>query len=332
MGDNNLIFVGTFASSKALNDFIIFNGFLAVENGKITRIGSTVEYETKKREGAFTNFKIVKLNEDQFIVPGFVDCHTHAPQFPNIGLGLDRPLLEWLAKYTFPLESRYGDTEFASKVYDIVVKRLLNNGTTTACYFGSLHLNGTMELAKSVLRHHQRALVGKVSMNLKNDAGYYNETAKELAEVETFVKNILDYKNDLLQPVITPRFAISCDKQLMTGLADISETYNCRIQSHISENQSEIENVLQMFPECKSYTDIYDKSRILNNRCIMAHAIYLSEEETRTLASKGVSIAHCPSSNTRLKSGLCHVRKYIDNQLVVGLGTGISFKLSLLIK
>ncbi|CAH0402475.1 unnamed protein product [Chilo suppressalis] len=324
MSENNLLFVGTFASAKSLNDLSIFGGYLAVENGKITRIGSAKDYEAEQKTGAFANFKIIQLNEDQFVIPGFVDCHTHAPQFPNIGLGLDRPLLEWLAKYTFPLESRYGDTNFAAKVYDTVVKRLLNNGTTTTCYFGSLHLNGTLELAKSVAKHHQRALVGKVSMNLKNEAGYYNETAKELAEVETFIKNVLDMKNDLVQPVITPRFAVSCDKELMSGLADISDAYNCLIQSHISENQSEVEYVLQIFPQCKNYADIYDNSRILNNRCIMAHAIHLSDEEIKTLAEKGVSVAHCPASNTRLKSGLCPVRKYINNKLIVGLGTDVS--------
>lgn len=74
-----------------------------------------------KKSGAFINFNIIQLSEDEFLIPGFVDCHTHAPQYPNIGLGLDRPLLEWLAKYTFPLEKKYNDVEFASKVYNHVV-------------------------------------------------------------------------------------------------------------------------------------------------------------------------------------------------------------------
>ncbi|XP_064292659.1 guanine deaminase isoform X2 [Plodia interpunctella] len=257
-------------------------------------------------------------------MPGFVDCHTHAPQFPNIGLGLDRPLLEWLAKYTFPLESRYGDVDFASSVYDKVVKRLLTNGTTTACYFGSLHLEGTVELAKSAIKHRQRALVGKVSMNLKNDAGYYNNTKKELQEVETFVQKILELKNELIQPIVTPRFAVSCDAELLTALAKISKRYDCRIQSHISENLSEIEYVLQQFPSCNSYADVYDKSGILNEKCIMAHAVHLTDDEIKLLSSRGVSIAHCPASNTRLKSGLCPVKKYLDSDITVGLGTDVA--------
>lgn len=88
---------------------------------QITRKGSREEFDTLQKSEKFLDFKIVYLDENQFLMPGFVDCHTHAPQFPNIGLGLDRPLLEWLDKYTFPLEGQYGDIQFAAKVYSQVV-------------------------------------------------------------------------------------------------------------------------------------------------------------------------------------------------------------------
>uniref|UniRef100_A0A2H1WSR3 SFRICE_010761 n=1 Tax=Spodoptera frugiperda TaxID=7108 RepID=A0A2H1WSR3_SPOFR len=195
MKDNkNIVFTGIIASSSSLNNLEINSGYIAVQDGKITKRGSTEEFDRLEKSGEFSTFEIVKLSPDQFIIPGFVDCHTHAPQFPNIGLGLDRPLLEWLAKYTFHLEKKYSDTEFAAKVYDQVVQRLLKNGTTTACYFGSLHVEGTLELVKSAIKHHQRALIGKVSMNKENFAGYYNETKKELEEVETFIKHVISYQ------------------------------------------------------------------------------------------------------------------------------------------
>ncbi|XP_063832396.1 guanine deaminase [Ostrinia nubilalis] len=322
MSTKKHVFVGSFASAESLKELSVNVGYIVVEDGKITKINK--DEANADLQSQFAGYEIVRLNDHQILIPGFVDCHTHAPQFPNIGVGLDRPLLEWLAKYTFPLEKRYSDVEFAAKVYDVVVKRLLHNGTTTACYFGSLHAEGTLELAKSAIKHRQRAFVGKVSMNLQNDAGYFNDTEKELAEVQTFVENVLAYKNDLVQPILTPRFAVSCDDDLMSGLAEISDKYDCRIQSHISENHSEIEYVLKINPTCKSYAEVYDKNRILNNRCIMAHAIHLTDCELQTMVQKGVSIAHCPASNTRLCSGLCPVRKYLDNNLVVGLGTDVS--------
>lgn len=90
------------------------------------QIGTLQEYEAVAMNDENSDFEIHRLNVHQFFIPGFVDCHTHAPQFPNIGLGLDRPLLEWLKKYTFPLEKKYSDTEFAAKVYNkVVVSKLL---------------------------------------------------------------------------------------------------------------------------------------------------------------------------------------------------------------
>lgn len=88
---------------------------------QITKLGPIQEFDQLLNAGALTNFSITKLGQDQFLMPGFVDCHTHAPQFPNLGLGLDRPLLEWLAKYTFPLEKKYEDIDFATQVYEKVV-------------------------------------------------------------------------------------------------------------------------------------------------------------------------------------------------------------------
>ncbi|CAK1545541.1 unnamed protein product [Leptosia nina] len=321
---DKIVFIGVLASSNSIQDLKAFRGYLCIENGVITGVGANETFEDLKGKGKFDDFQIQYLEPNQFLMPGFVDCHTHAPQFPNIGLGLDRPLLEWLDKYTFPLESRYKDVEFAAKVYDRVVQRLLQNGTTTACYFGTLHKEGSLELAKSAIKHKQRALVGKVSMNIKNDAGYYNATRKELNETEEFVQCILHYKNELVQPVVTPRFAVSCDTELMSGLSQIARKYDCHIQSHISENRKEIEHVLKYFSGYQTYSEVYDRSGILTKKCIMAHAVYLSEKEMEVFARKGVSVAHCPASNTRLRSGLCPVRKLLNNNVVVGLGTDVS--------
>lgn len=109
--------------------------------------------------------KRITLTAEQFLVPGFIDCHIHAPQFPNIGLGLDMELLDWLNTYTIPLEVNYKDDQFARHVYKKVITRTLRSGTTTACYFGTNHRSGTLTLAQEALTQGQRAFVGKVSAN-----------------------------------------------------------------------------------------------------------------------------------------------------------------------
>ncbi|XP_047511366.1 guanine deaminase [Pieris napi] len=319
---SQLVFVGVIASARSLKDLNAFTGYLSVESGVITSIGTKEELDNQKNK--FKDFKFIHLKSNQFLMPGLIDCHTHAPQFPNIGLGLDRPLLEWLDKYTFPLESQYSNIDFASRVYDTVVQRLLINGTTTACYFGSLHKEGCLELVKSAIKYKQRALVGKVSMNIKNNIGYYNDTQTELKQTEEFIQSVLEFKSELVYPIVTPRFAVSCDHELMCGLSKIAQKYNCRIQSHVSENTKEIEHVLKCFSECTTYSHVYDQCGILTKKCIMAHAVHLSKKEMELFASKGVSVAHCPASNTRLRSGLCPVRRLIDNGVTVGLGTDVA--------
>lgn len=324
MSKEKLVFVGAYASCDNSKSLIISSGFLVVENGKIVKKGTTTEFNELNKEDYWKTYKVKILTKGQFLMPGFVDCHTHGPQFPNLGIGLDRPLLEWLDKYTFPLEKLYSKEEFAGQIYNQVVRKLLKNGTTTACYFGSLHLNGTLQLVNNVVQHGQRALIGKVSMNVENSMGYYNDTEKEVADAEEFLKKVIGLENPLVQPVVTPRFAVSCNKELLDKLGELANKYNLRIQSHISENLGEIECVLENNPEMKTYAEVYDASKLLTKKCIMAHAVHLRPEEMALLSRRGVSIAHCPASNTRLQSGLCPLRTLLDYGITVGLGTDVS--------
>lgn len=141
-------------------------------NLKITATGRYTENTAQQLAIDPTAAETVSLTSDQFLVPGFVDCHIHAPQFPNIGLGLDMELLDWLNSYTFPLETKYVDDQFALHVYEKVIRRTLRSGTTTACYFGTNHRSGTLILAQEAVRQGQRAFVGKVSANCNVPENY----------------------------------------------------------------------------------------------------------------------------------------------------------------
>ncbi|XP_063051556.1 guanine deaminase isoform X2 [Engraulis encrasicolus] len=258
-------------------------------------------------------------------MPGLVDTHIHASQYSYSGTALDLPLLQWLATYTFPVESKYKDLSFAGKVYNKVVKRTLRNGTTTACYFATIHTDASLLLGQIADRLGQRALVGKVCMDCNNAVAHYKETTEESSEeTRRFIQELLKKKYPLVRPIVTPRFALSCSSALLHDLGDIARNNDLHIQSHISENKEECQVVKELFPECKTYTDVYRKHNLLTDKTVMAHGCYLSNEELQVFREAGASISHCPNSNISICSGLLDVRNVLNHKVKIGLGTDVA--------
>ncbi|CAE6348527.1 unnamed protein product [Rhizoctonia solani] len=271
---------------------------------------------------------IYELKYGEWLMPGFVDTHTHAPQFPNIGIGGQYELLDWLNNVTFPTESRFHDTKFAERVYSSVVDRVLNSGTTTCCYYGSLHLEATQVLAKIVHDKGQRAFVGKCNMN--RESGTYQEDStsqsiENTKELISYIRALSPNSAPLVHPILTPRFAISCTEDLLNALGDMAkEDPTLAIQTHISENLGEIGFTLELFPKASTYTDVYKRAGLLTDRTILAHAVHLSNDEMEEIKSCGSGISHCPTSNFYLNSGVARVGEMLDRGLKVGLGTDCS--------
>ncbi|MBU3145392.1 guanine deaminase [Clostridium sp. CF012] len=259
---------------------------------------------------------------NSLIIPGFIDMHMHAPQFQNIGLGLDGELLQWLDKYTFPEEAKYSNEEYAKRLYTNLAKALWRNGTTRVVLFSTIHRNGTEILMDIFNRAGIGAYVGKVNMD-RNSPDYYVESTEEsLASTEEWILATKD-KYHLVKPIITPRFVPTCSEKLMKGLAKLSEKYSIKIQSHLSENDGEIEWVKSLHPEFESYAGVYDGMGLLTKNTIMAHAVHNTEGEIDLLSERNVFIAHCPDSNYNLSSGIMPARKLLDAGIRVGLGTDI---------
>ncbi|CEL62969.1 hypothetical protein RSOLAG1IB_10616 [Rhizoctonia solani AG-1 IB] len=271
---------------------------------------------------------IYELKYGEWLMPGFVDTHTHAPQFPNIGIGGQYELLDWLNNVTFPTESRFDDTKFAERVYSPVVDRVLNSGTTTCCYYGTLHREATQVLAKIVHDKGQRAFVGKCNMN--RESGSYQEVStsqsiEDTKELISYIRALSPNSAPLVHPILTPRFAISCTGDLLNALGDMAkEDPTLAIQTHVSENLGEIDFTLKLFPKAKTYTDVYKHAGLLTDRTILAHAIHLSDDEMEEIKSCGSGISHCPTSNFYLNSGVARVGEMLDRGLKVGLGTDCS--------
>lgn len=314
------LFLGSVVHCKSLNELeTIENGFIVVNKGRIFAIGDQAHLP----KDLLGKLPVTRLTSTQFLLPGFVDCHIHAPQYPNLGLGLDLPLLEWLEKYTFPLEAAFKDEKFAHKVYRAIVRRTIDCGTTLASYFATNYWESSMVLAKEAVKQGQRALIGKVCSNTNSPDYYVEKTSHSLRDTELFIRGIMSLRSPLVKPIITPRFALSCTAELMNGLSELAEKYNLHIQSHISENCDEIKAVKEMF-SADSYASVYESVKLLTDKCVMAHGVHLEDKELTILKKYGTSVAHCPTSNTKLRSGFCEVRRLLNAGVTVGLGTDVS--------
>ncbi|ORZ23306.1 hypothetical protein BCR42DRAFT_404456 [Absidia repens] len=270
--------------------------------------------------------KVHYLSDFQFIIPGLIDTHIHAPQYPFTGTCTDLPLTEWLNKYTFPCEGKFEDTEWAKTVYNALVRRLLRNGTTTAVYFASIHLEATQILADTTLALGQRSLVGLVSMDRNAPDKYVDTTETAIAKAEKFIQYCLQKQQPTrLIPVITPRFIPTCTIPLLEQLGGLAKKYNVPVQSHISESKDEVAFVHALHPDVESDTTLFDDCGLLTNRSIMAHGVHLSDKDVQTMAQRGSGVAVCPLSNAYFANGLFSATRFFQqHQLKMGLGTDVA--------
>ncbi len=279
-------------------------------------------------EGAEQRKILHRLDKNDVLIPGLVDLHIHAPQWPQLGKALDAPLEDWLQKYTFPLEAKFADHDYARTIYDDLVRTLLAHGTTTAVYFGSVDFQANVILAEACLRHGQRALVGKVAMDHKGQCpDYYRDASTETAleESRRFVEKISTMRqgsNPLVLPAITPRFIPSCTDELLHGLGALAAQTGCHVQSHCSESDWEVSHVRSRLG--KSDTEAFDDFGLLTNRTILAHSNFISEQDMALMAQRGAAVAHCPLSNAYFANAVFPLRKALSHGVDVGLGTDIA--------
>jgi guanine deaminase len=272
------------------------------------------------------NVSSTYLEPDQFIIPGFVDTHNHAPQWGQRGLGQGMHILDWLSAITFPNESRFADKQHAHETYESLVSGMLRQGVTTASYYGSLHGEATRILADECFRQGQRALIGKCNMD-RGVPEYQDASAEEsLAVTEACISYIkqIDPNYRLIRPVITPRFAISCTPALLAGLGQLAaREADLPIQTHFNEADQEVEATLSLFPEHKNEVSLYESYGLLNNRSILAHCTIMSESDVSDLQRLNCGVAHCPTANMTVGGGFmtAPVTEFIDRDIKVGLGT-----------
>ena len=302
------IIKGTILSAPAPGQLeAVPGGYLVAEDGVIRGVYGTLP---EQYAGA-----PVEDCGDALILQSFADLHLHAPQYPMLGMGMDLPLLDWLNAYAFPTEARFADTDYA--------RELVANGTTRVCMFSSLHTDATLILMEELEKAGVTGYVGKVNMDRNAAPGVLEETTEESKrETLRWLEACQDFR--LVKPMLTPRFTPSCTDELMAFLGRLAAERDLPVQSHLSENDREIEWVRQLHPDCKQYWETYDKYGLWSGRTLMAHCVWSDIRERAAMREAGVTVVHCPDSNVNVCSGTAPVRAMLEEGLKVALGSDIA--------
>ncbi len=299
------------------------DGALIVEDSKIIAVG---EYKTLK--ASHTNYEQHNYT-GKLIIPGLIDSHLHFPQTEMIAKYGDQ-LLAWLENYTFPTENKFKDNEYCKLIANQFIKQLINNGTTTAFAYATVHKQSVDALFSCASQYNMSMITGKVCMD-RNCPDYLQDTP-ESAQIESqaLIEKWHGTKRNLY--ALTPRFApTSSDKQLALLGELAKDNPSVFIQTHLSENHGEVEWVKQLFPKSKSYLDVYDQHNMVHERSLFGHCLHLSEHEWERLADAKATSVFCPSSNLFLGSGLFSLEEAYQYNVPIALasdvGAGTSFNM-----
>ena len=261
------------------------------------------------------------------LVPGLIDTHLHAPQWPQLGTGLDLPLDQWLFENTFPLEARCADEAYARHTWSTMVPTLLAHGTTTAVYYSSVHEPATVALAEQCIASGQRAFVGRVAMDHPEGTPDYYRDTSPAASIEATARVIdairqLDGAAGLVEPIITPRFIPACTDESLRGHGELAAATGVRIQTHCSEGDWQHAHVQERCGVNDAFA--LDGFGLLDDHTVLAHATHLDDDDRGLLVERGAGVAHCPLSNSYFANAVFPLRRNLDAGLRIGLGTDVA--------
>ena len=297
---------------------VLENGYIAVDaDGRVT--GVSTDMATLDNKDA----EVIDFG-DRLLIPAMNDMHVHAPQVHNQGVAMDLELLPWLQNYTFPEESKYADVNYAERMYRRFLHTQWLFGTMRSVVFATVHTESTRLLMKLYQEAGMGAMVGKVAMNRNCPEALCEEVEAAVEGNEQLIAEF-NHPDALVRPIITPRFVPSCTPELLKACGQLANKYQLPVQSHLSENVSEIAWVAELEPESKSYGDAYNRYGLFGQTpTIMAHCVWTKGEELELMKQNGVMVAHCPTSNFNIASGMAPLRTFLDEGVRIGLGSDIS--------
>jgi guanine deaminase len=296
------------------------DGGLILEDGRIAEVGDYSVLSKKPRP------QPVRWRHSNRVVifPGLIDLHAHVPQYPAVARGAG-DLLPWLQRHIFPLEREFtgGRTRRETAAF---MAELARHGTTAAMLYAAIFEDSCDAGFQAAADAGLRVIMGKMMM----DVGTYGTLAPKqvletsLAETQRLIRKWHGARNGLLEYAVSPRFALSCSEALMKSAAELAKTHGTYIQTHLAENREELQTVKERFPAAPNYTSVYAEAGLLGPRTVLGHCIHLDAAELELITSSGAAVAHCPSANLFLGSGVMPLDRLRAQGVRIGLGSDVA--------
>ncbi|WP_114966916.1 guanine deaminase [Alkalilacustris brevis] len=288
-------------------------GAVLIDRGMIRAVGPADEMRTAWPQATLRDYG------QALISAGFIDCHMHYPQ-AGIIASWGKQLIDWLEQYTFPEEIRFADKCHARAVARLSLDLALSHGTTSLCSYATSHPGSVDAFMQAAQARGMRVLAGKTCMDRNAPDALCDTPARAYDESKALIARW--HGQGRLSYVITPRFAPTSSPAQLEALGALwAEHPDCPMQTHLSEQTDEIAWVAELFPQARDYLDVYEQFGLLGHGAIFGHAIHLTPRERARLVEAGAGVAHCPTSNTFIGSGLFDMAGLRAEGLAVGLAT-----------
>ena len=296
------------------------DGAVVIAGGKIAEVGAYDDLRKRQRPAPVEWLD----RTSAAIFPGLIDCHTHLPQYSAVARG-ESELLPWLRENIFPVEREFTGPK-ARREAPLFFHELARNGTTTAMVYAAIYEDSCDVGFEAAEQSGLRVILGKMMM----DIGSYGQLQPKkilsvsLIESERLCRKWHGAADGRLEYAFSPRFAVTCSEKLMRSAGEMSQRFGAYLQTHLAENREEIEKVRNLHMTARDYTDVYEKCGLLSPKTMLGHCIHLNAREIDSIATTQSNVAHCPTSNLFLGSGLMKLDQLLSAGISIGLGSDVA--------
>lgn len=295
-------------------------GAIVIASGKISEVGAYDDLRKRQRPEPIRWID----RSDAVIFPGLIDCHTHLPQYSAVARG-ESQLLPWLRENIFPVEREFTGPK-AREEAPLFFHELARNGTTAAMVYAAIYEDSCEVGFEAAEQSGLRVILGKMMMDL---GSYGSLQPKKILSVSLIESERLCRKwhgaaEGRLEYAFSPRFAVTCSEKLMRSAGELAQRFGAYIQTHLAENREEIEKVHNLHMAARDYTDVYEKCGLLTPKTMLGHCLHLNAREIDAIAAAQSNVAHCPTSNLFLGSGLLKLEQLMNAGIAIGLGSDVA--------